>query len=519
MRLSQKFFAITYCIVLLFCGIGGSVLVHYASSLLYQNREASLKQTSTYVLESFLSLADLGSGLYDQTELDQMTRQISQEMGNASCQIQIRPYDETENLHLGLGYLDYQPAQSMMYSLSRVEVSNQNYLIQVRMDLKDFERQTHLLWYVYMLMVLVMALTSGLVLNRVANRLAKPINQLSLGAKQIAKGQYAKQVLIQSHDQELQQLADSFNHMSLMVEKNIQEVTRQANQRDLFVANFTHEMKTPLAVIRGFAENLEENVNSEKRKYYLQQIIGQTERMDDMVKEMVCISRLDSEGYSPVKEQISVREMINGIISAYGAQIEEKQIELSVSCSEDFLIHGDRGMVEKAFSSLIANAAAHNRYEGKIRIDIEKNRCVIQNTGEKIPEEDLPYVCDLFFTGSKSRDTGEKHLGVGLYLADKIFRANGLGIKVENTEDGVRVTCEDIPGLCRIVFNLAADIRHVDTQDLVVAVCVGPPHIGQDRSVGDDFAGILGEVGNDLILNGRQVDDLAANCEQALGEI
>ena len=78
-------------------------------------------------------------------------------------------------------------------------------------------------------------------------------------------------------------------------------------------------------------------------------------------------------------------------------------------------------MVEKAFSSLIANAAAHNRYEGKIRIDIEKNRCVIQNTGEKIPEEDLPYVCDLFFTGSKSRDTGEKHLGVGLYLADKIF--------------------------------------------------------------------------------------------------
>ena len=213
----------------------------------------------------------------------------------------------------------------------------------------------------------------------------------------------------------------------------------EERQRD-FTNVIAHEMKTPLAVIRGFAENLEENVNSEKRKYYLQQIIGQTERMDDMVKEMVCISRLDSEGYSPVKEQISVREMINGIISAYGAQIEEKQIELSVSCSEDFLIHGDRGMVEKAFSSLIANAAAHNRYEGKIRIDIEKNRCVIQNTGEKIPEEDLPYVCDLFFTGSKSRDTGEKHLGVGLYLADKIFRANGLGIKVENTEDGVRVT-------------------------------------------------------------------------------
>ena len=183
----------------------------------------------------------------------------------------------------------------------------------------------------------------------------------------------------------------------------------ERQQRD-FTNAIAHEMKTPLAVIRGFAENLEENTNEEKKKYYLEQIIGQTERMDDMVKEMVFISRMDSK------------------------------VELSVSCREDFLIDGDRRFVEKAFAGLLSNAVDHNRQEGKIRIDIDRDMCVIANTGERIPEEDLPRVCELFFTGNKSCGGEEKHLGIGLYLADRIFRTHGLGMKVENTACGVQVS-------------------------------------------------------------------------------
>ena len=156
----------------------------------------------------------------------------------------------------------------------------------------------------------------------------------------------------------------------------------EERQRD-FTNAIAHEMKTPLAVIRGFAENLDEDINKEKRKYYLEQIIGQTERMDDMVKEMVYISRLDSEKYTPAKEEISVRALLRGIVDAYSTQLEEKQIELHISCRDDFLIKGEKRFIEKAFSNLIANAVDYNRYEGKIQIDIEKDKCVIQNTGEK----------------------------------------------------------------------------------------------------------------------------------------
>lgn len=405
MRLSQKFFAITYCIVLLFCGIGGSVLVHYASSLLYQNREASLKQTSTYVLESFLSLADLGSGLYDQTELDQMTRQISQEMGNASCQIQIRPYDEIENLHLGLGYLDYQPAQSMMYSLSCVEVSNQNYLIQVRMDLKDIERQTHLLWYVYMLMVLVMALTSGLVLNRVANRLAKPINQLSLGAKQIAKGQYGKQVLIQSHDHELQQLADSFNHMSLMVEKNIQEVTRQANQRDLFVANFTHEMKTPMTSIIGYARMLDiYDLDSEEGHQAAKAIYHEAKRLENLSQQLLNLYLYQNENFE--MQTLSLRTLEEQLRISLDPLSAKYNVAYQCTFAEGTII-GNMPLLLSLLCNLADNAMKASQPGQVILLSSEKRE-------------------------DKARSRNQGGAGLGLTLCEDICRIHGTTLTFES---------------------------------------------------------------------------------------
>ena len=122
--------------------------------------------------------------------------------------------------------------------------------------------------------------------------------------------------------------------------------------------------------------------------------------------------------------------------------IEAKRVELNIRTAEEFEISGERRLLEKAFGSLLTNAVEYNRDEGRVNVTLEKNRCVIENTGEKIPEEELGKVCELFYTGSKGKSTGEKHLGIGLYLADRIFKAHGLSLKVENTEEGVRVTVE-----------------------------------------------------------------------------
>lgn len=218
---------------------------------------------------------------------------------------------------------------------------------------------------------------------------------------------------------------------------------RLLEERQRNYANaIAHEMKTPLAVIRGFAENLETDTNSGKRQYYLKHIIDQTDRLDNMVKELIFVSILDSEKYRPQKRKISVRDLIEEIEMEQSTRIEEKSIDLCVRCSGDFIIDGERRFLKKAFTCLMDNAISHNLNEGRIKIDIEKDKCVIENTGTKIPEDQLPHVCEIFYTLSQKEQGKNDHFGLGLYLAERIFRIHGLRLKIENTESGVRAVAE-----------------------------------------------------------------------------
>lgn len=109
------------------------------------------------------------------------------------------------------------------------------------------------------------------------------------------------------------------------------------------------------------------------------------------------------------------------------------------------MVEGDRKLLEKAFRCLLDNAVSYNRDEGIITIEADTERCVIANTGDRIPEEDLSRVCEMLWTGSRegrTRASEEKHLGMGLYLADRIFRLHSMKLKVENTADGVQVCVE-----------------------------------------------------------------------------
>lgn len=150
----------------------------------------------------------------------------------------------------------------------------------------------------------------------------------------------------------------------------------EENRRD-FTNAIAHELKTPLGVIRGFSENLKENVMEEKKDYYLEQIIGQTEEMNQMVQEMIYISKLDSDQLTLHTEPISLRSLLEAQFDKLESLMQEKN---------------------------------------------------------------LPYVFDMFYTGDSSRSSQEKHLGLGLYLARKIFNLHHLHITIENIEDRVQVS-------------------------------------------------------------------------------
>ena len=224
--------------------------------------------------------------------------------------------------------------------------------------------------------------------------------------------------------------------------KSIKEQKELENQRRDFINAAAHELKTPLGIIRGFAENVKENTVEEKRDYYLDQIISQTEVMDGLVKEMIGLSKMDSIRDTVGREKVSVKDLLEEQIEKLIPLLENSKITLEKQLSVDFELEGDVHLLEKAFWNLLENGVVHNVSKGWIRVTLTEDFCMIENSGNPIPEEDLGHIKEMFYTGDESRHDSRNHRGLGLYLADQIFEMHGLEMNIANRTDGVMVTVE-----------------------------------------------------------------------------
>lgn len=207
-----------------------------------------------------------------------------------------------------------------------------------------------------------------------------------------------------------------------------------------FTNAMAHELKTPLGIIRGFAENLKERTMEEKRDYYLMQIIGQTEEMDRMVTEMITVSKMDSEDLVLHKEPVSMSGLFREQTERFLPVITEKNLQVSYECGTDFIAEGDRDYLSKAVWNLISNAVTCSISDGSILIRTWADGCSIENTGFALTEEQLAHAFDMFYSGAESRRSRDMHMGLGLFLTKKILGLHQMQITLENVQDGVRAS-------------------------------------------------------------------------------
>ena len=213
-----------------------------------------------------------------------------------------------------------------------------------------------------------------------------------------------------------------------------QQILLEENRRD-FTNAMAHELKTPLGVIRGFAENLLEKIHEEKREYYLRQIIGQTDEMDRLAEEMITISRMDSDQMVLQKELLSFGELVREELERIRVVTEEHSIRVEIAAEEEWMFEGDRSFLSRAVRNLVSNAVDHNVPGGNIWVHVEPGVCSIENSGEPLTEEQLVHAFELFYKGEESR----RHMGLGLYLARRILKLHGLTLEIGNTKRGVKV--------------------------------------------------------------------------------
>lgn len=264
----------------------------------------------------------------------------------------------------------------------------------------------------------------------------KPIRAISRAMRSVAKGDFKMQLNISSRIREIQEIYESFNVM-------INELDATEILQSDFVSNVSHEFKTPINAIEGYATLLQNtpNANDEQRKY-IEKILLNTHRLSGLVGNILLLSKVENQSISAVPTCFRLDEQIRQCIFLFEQQWAEKEIEFDVDM-EEIVYRGSEGMLIHIWTNLISNAIKFNCYGGLIRIRLQKNenriRFVIENTGEWIPEEKMAHVFDKFYQADRSHK--QEGNGLGLALAKRIVELSEGTIGVENIDpNGCRFT-------------------------------------------------------------------------------
>lgn len=215
--------------------------------------------------------------------------------------------------------------------------------------------------------------------------------------------------------------------------KNFRSREELEQQRRNMTNAIAHDLKTPLAVISGYAENLAENVHIEKREHYAAGIQENVRRCDRMIKEMLELSRMESGGVKLAIEEVSLGELTEEMRSRYGEVFSAKEITLMVDGTAG--IRADKELMERVLDNLVSNAAAHTAVGGTVQVRITEKRWSITNTGSPIPDEELSRIWQAYYKLDQSR-TGSGS-GLGLSIVRSILELHGFQYGAENTEAGV----------------------------------------------------------------------------------
>ena len=256
---------------------------------------------------------------------------------------------------------------------------------------------------------------------------------------------------------EIQTLGQNMNYMSDRLKKAISKL-QEANEvlkedikrkeaidemRKDFIANVSHELKTPIALIQGYAEGLNEGLceDEESRKYYTEVIMDESEKMNKMVKQLLTLSSLESGNSILHKENFNMTSLTEGVLSSISILIGEKNVKVDFDTSRDVFLYADEFKIEEVVTNYISNAIHHVNDNGIIKIDVsEDERNVyfsVYNTGNQIPEKDLANVWEKFFKVDKAHSRSYGGSGIGLSIVKAIVEAHGGAVKVVNKSDGV----------------------------------------------------------------------------------
>lgn len=276
--------------------------------------------------------------------------------------------------------------------------------------------------------VLVVAV-SFVVIYFTTEAMVRPLRAMLSATDSFAKGDFTVRVPVEG-DEEIEQLAMAFNNMASSLA--MLESTRRS-----FIANVSHELKTPMTTIGGFIDGiLDGTIPQEKYPYYLGIVSNEVKRLSRMVVSMLNISRIEAGEMKLRPQIVDVQEIICRIVLGFEQAIEEKHIQVLGLDSDKVFAEADPDLVHQITYNLIENAVKFTPNEGTLSVEYKNEgkllQIVIRNTGEGISKEEIPRLFDRFYKSDRSRSVDTKGVGLGLHIVKSLVNLQGGTITVRS---------------------------------------------------------------------------------------
>ncbi|MBQ4618089.1 MAG: HAMP domain-containing histidine kinase [Clostridia bacterium] len=443
MKLSFKFFCIAYLAVLLSTGLAGSYIVYTINHMLWDAQIERVNAAVAYAADSFMAFADISDREISASQRADATRQIKHMLDDVISDLDILPSEAVSAKHLAMQenacaatYIK-NDQRLLMESVCKLNTGSAEYYLFLYSDFTKIQQQHDTLWNTYGLVVICVSIGSGLLLFALTKRVTTPLRKLATVADEIALGNYGKTVKLTHAGHEITALSSSVNSMSHAIAQKIHEIQDELEKRDLFVADFTHEMKTPMTAIIGYAQLLRSyDLDKSEKDQASEAICNEAKRLEKLSLQLLELYVYRNESIQT--ENLDLFEVGEQLHSTLRFLSEKYRVDYHIDFHHA-TVSANREMLLTLLYNLADNAFKASRPQTSIRIysqtDATSVTIHIEDHGIGIAKEHLKWITEPFYREDKSRSRESGGAGLGLALCKEIAILHATQLHFESEKE------------------------------------------------------------------------------------
>lgn len=450
MKFAWKIFFVSFIMIIVSFGVGGFLLINAVFTGTLDEKTSTLADNNSYItLSLYATCTNADTMGYGESSLDYIINNFLQQVSGSSADTKVKIGNATQLTEfdditfitkIEKGMHSHRIVQSKgrhwFQAVSHISISGRDLYVETLTDISEIYSNRDNYCGIFRIILLIVAMVSSIVLVIFSKFLTRPLVKLSDAAREIAEGNFSERVET-SGTGEVKELSESFNTMAENIESYTDKLKKAARDRDDFVANFTHELKTPLTSVIGYADMLRTyGLDADKRRECADYIYRESKRLEKLsanLLEIIVMENSDIKCTDINTEHLfkEIRGSVAFLLKKYGVKLHIKY--------EKAIIFAEPSLLKTLLYNLIDNACKASKEGQEITIlgktDGERYSFSVSDCGRGIPKDELEKITQPFYMVDKSRSRKMGGAGLGLALCSEIARLHNSMLTIESEEN------------------------------------------------------------------------------------